>query len=141
MFLGGEYQHALDNKRRVALPARLRGRVRRFILTRGFEQCLNLYTEEAWSTLRHKLENLPVPDKSQARAFKRLLISGATLSEVDGQGRLLVPESLGQFAGIQKDVMVLGMETHIELWALERWTAYRRQAEAFAAQVAAQIDL
>ncbi|MBI4395939.1 MAG: cell division/cell wall cluster transcriptional repressor MraZ, partial [Elusimicrobia bacterium] len=94
-FLGGEFRHTLDGKRRVFLPARLRGSDKRFVLTRGLEGCLSLYTEAAWRRLLEKLQDLPVDNKQQARAFKRLLISGATLAEVDGQGRLLVPESLG----------------------------------------------
>src|SRR5688500_967012 len=129
MFLGGEYRHSLDGKRRVSLPARLRGSVRRFVLTRGLEGCLSLYTEDAWKNLLAKLQNLPVSNKAQARAFRRLLISGAISADVDGQGRLLVPESLGRYAGIGKDVMVLGMETHIEIWAFSAWERYRRRAE------------
>jgi MraZ protein len=141
MFLGGEYQHSLDGKRRVFLPARLRGSVKRFVLTRGLEGCLSLYTEDEWKKTLSKLQGLPVANKSQARAFRRLLISGATSADVDGQGRLLVPESLGRYAGIEKDVMVIGMETHIEIWASEKWARYRRQAEKDAAVIAEQIDL
>ena len=141
MFLGGEYRHALDEKRRVFLPARLRGSVKRFVLARGLEECLSLYTEAAWEKLLSKLQTLPVADKSRARAFRRLLISGATSADVDGQGRLLVPESLGRFAGIVRDVMILGMETHIEIWAVERWRQYRQRAEKEARSIAEQIDL
>jgi MraZ protein len=141
MFLGGEFQHSLDGKRRVSLPARLRGSVRRFVLTRGLEECLSLYTEAAWKTLLSKLQTLPVTDKSQARAFKRLLISGAMQADVDGQGRLLVPDSLGQYAGIRKDVVILGMVTHIEIWSSEKWSQYRASAEKAARAVAEQIDL
>jgi MraZ protein len=141
MFLGGEYQHTLDGKRRVFLPARLRGSEERFVLTRGLEGCISLYTEAAWKKTLEKLQSLPVANKTQARAFKRLLISGATLEDVDGQGRLLVPESLGLYAGIRKDVMVIGMESHIEIWSSERWSKYRKSAEASAARIAEQIDL
>jgi MraZ protein len=141
MFLGGEYRHTLDGKRRVFLPARLRGSERRFVLTRGMEKCLSLYTEGAWKKLLAKLQNLPVANKTQARAFKRLLISGAMLAEVDGQGRLLVPESLGRFAGIRKEVVIIGMDTHIEIWSSEDWNRYRRSAEKEATRIAEQIDL
>lgn len=141
MFLGGEYRHSLDGKRRLFVPARLRGSVRRFVLTRGLEECLSLYTEEAWKKLLSKLQNMPVTNKAQARAFKRLLISGATSADMDGQGRLLVPESLGLYAGIKKDAMILGMETHIEIWSFEKWEIYRRKAEKDARDIAEQIDL
>lgn len=141
MFLGGEFRHSLDDKRRVSLPSRLRGSVKRYVMTRGLEECLSLYTEDAWKTLLSKLQGLPVANKAQARAFRRLLISGATLADVDGQGRLLVPDSLGRYAGIERDVMVLGMETHIEIWAFEKWEQYRRKAEQEARAVAEQIDL
>src|SRR5688572_571211 len=141
MFLGGEYQHNLDGKRRVFIPARLRGSVKSFVLTRGLEGCLSLYTEDSWKRLLGKLQDLPVANKTQARAFKRLLISGATLADVDGQGRLLVPESLGQYAGIKRDVMIIGMDSHIEIWSRERWEKYRRAAEKDAASIAQQVDL
>ncbi|HMU96547.1 MAG TPA: division/cell wall cluster transcriptional repressor MraZ [Elusimicrobiota bacterium] len=141
MFLGGEYRHGLDEKRRLALPARLRQNIRRFVLTRGLEGCLSLYTEAEWKKLLSKLDALPVSNKAHARAFKRLLISGAILSDVDGQGRLLVPESLGRYAGITRNVTVVGMESRIELWSSERWEQYRRNAEKSAAKIAAEIDL
>jgi len=141
MFLGGEYEHSLDGKRRVILPARLRGDEKTFVLTRGLEGCLSLYTEGAWKKTLEKLQNLPVANKSQARAFRRLLLSGAMSADVDGQGRLLVPESLGQFAGIKRNVRIIGLETHIEVWAAERWLKYRRSAEKDAARIAEQIDL
>ena len=141
MFLGGEFRHGLDGKRRVFLPARLRGSVKRFVLARGLEECLSLYTEDAWRKLLSKLQDLPVSNKSQARAFRRLLISGAMSADVDGQGRLLVPESLGRYAGIRKDVMILGMETHIEIWSFEKWGEYRRKAERDVRSIAEQIDL
>jgi MraZ protein len=140
MFLGGEFRHGLDGKRRVFLPARLRGSVRRFVLARGLEECLSLYTEDAWRKLLSKLQDLPVSNKSQARAFRRLLISGAMSADVDGQGRLLVPESLGRYAGIRKDVMILGMETHIEIWSYEKWERYRRKAEKGVRSIAEQVD-
>jgi MraZ protein len=141
LFLSGEHRHGLDDKRRLALPARLRQNVRRFILARGLEGCLSLYTEAEWKKLLAKLEGLPVVNKVHARAFKRLLISGAISSDVDGQGRLLVPESLGRYAGIRKDVTVVGMENRIELWSSDRWERYKKRAEKSAALLASEIDL
>jgi MraZ protein len=140
VFLGGEHRHALDAKRRLALPARLRHNIRRYVLTRGLEGCLALYTEAEWKKLLAKLDGMPVSNKADARAFKRLLISGATLEDVDGQGRLLVPESLGQYAGITRAVTIVGMESRIELWSSERWERYRKRAERSAAKIASQID-
>ncbi len=141
IFLGGEFEHALDSKRRVFLPARLRGSHNKFILSRGLEGCLSLYTEDSWKRMLSKLQDLPVSNKAESRAFRRLLISGATSVEADGQGRLLVPESLGRFAGIRKEVMVIGMETHIEIWALEKWNSYRKNAERASAKISKFIDL
>ncbi len=140
-FLSGEHRHGLDEKRRLALPARLRQNQRRWVMARGWEGCLALYTEVEWKKLMAKLDALPVANKVHARAFKRLLISGAILADVDGQGRLLVPESLGLYAGIQKEVTVVGMETRIELWSSERWDRYKKTAEKNAARIAAEIDL
>ncbi|MBP9127183.1 MAG: division/cell wall cluster transcriptional repressor MraZ [Elusimicrobia bacterium] len=141
VFLSGEHRHGLDDKRRLALPARLRQNARRFVMARGWEGCLSLYTEDEWKKLLAKLDGLPVANKVHARAYKRLLISGAMCVDADGQGRLLVPESLGRYAGIQKDVTVVGMENRIELWSSERWASYKRRAEKSAAQIAAHIDL
>ena len=141
MFLSGEHRHGLDDKRRLALPARLRQNVRRFVVARGLEGCLSLYTEAEWKKLLAKLEALPVANKVHARAFKRLLISGAISSDVDGQGRLLVPESLGRYAGIRKEVTVVGMENRIELWSSDRWELYKKRAEKSAALLASEIDL
>ncbi len=141
LFLSGEHHHGLDDKRRLALPARLRQNVRRFVLARGLEGCLSLYTEAEWKKLMLKLDGLPVANKAHARAFKRLLISGAISSDVDGQGRLLVPDSLGRYAGIRKAVTVVGMETRIELWSSERWAQYKKRAEKSAALIASEIDL
>lgn len=141
MFLGGEYRHSLDAKRRLALPSRLRAQLKRFVLARGLEGCLALYTEDEWKKLLSKLDHLPVANKSDARAFKRLLISGAIWGDMDGQGRLLVPESLGRYAGVRKDVTIVGMDSRIELWASERWEQYRKRAEKSAARIAHQVDL
>lgn len=141
LFLSGEHQHGLDDKRRLALPARLRHLVRRFVMARGWEGCLSLYTEAEWKKLLLKLDGLPVSNKVHARAFKRLLISGAICLDVDGQGRLLVPESLGRYAGIRKEVTVVGMENRIELWSSERWEQYKKRAEKSASLIASEIDL
>ncbi|HOW28825.1 MAG TPA: division/cell wall cluster transcriptional repressor MraZ [Elusimicrobiota bacterium] len=141
MFLGGEYSHNIDGKRRLFIPVRLRGDQKRFILARGLEGCLSLYTMSAWEKLSHKLEVLPVTDKAQARAFRRLLISGAVPAEIDAQGRLLVPESLGTFAGIRRDVIVIGVDTHIEIWAADRWRKYRQVAEKTFSKISDQIEI
>ena len=108
MILTGEYRHSLDGKRRLFIPSKLR-KVKRFVLTRGLGGCLALYPEQEWLKLSEKLNSIPVRNKSQARAFKRIFISGAVIEDTDTQGRLLIPENLGDFAEIKKD----GTETLI----------------------------
>lgn len=115
----GEYQHSLDPKGRVNFPARLReGLGARFIITKGLDNCLFVYSEEEWKVLEDKIRALPV---SKARSLQRFLFAGAVDVEPDKQGRVLIPANLREYAGLTKDVMVIGASVRAEIWDKDKW--------------------
>lgn len=124
----GEYQHTLDGKGRVIIPSRLRdGLGERFVVTRGLDQCLFVYPSSEWVRLEQKLKQLPFT-KRDSRAFSRLFFSGAMEVETDKQGRVLIPQNLREYAGIEKDVMFIGVSNRVEVWSEEAWKNYFGQA-------------
>lgn len=124
----GEYQHTLDGKGRVIIPSRLRdGLGDRFVVTRGLDQCLFVYPSSEWVRLEQKLKQLPFT-KRDSRAFSRLFFSGAMEVETDRQGRVLIPQNLREYAGIEKDVMFIGVSNRVEVWSEEAWRNYFGQA-------------
>lgn len=128
MFIG-EYSHNLDAKGRLILPAKFRASLgERCITTRGLDHCLFVFPLEEWKVLEQKLRGLPLT-KKEARAFSRFFFSGATECEIDGQGRILIPQSLREYALITREVAVIGVSTRIEIWAGERWDEYCSGAE------------
>jgi MraZ protein len=132
MYLG-TYEHAIDDKGRLFIPAKFReGNEEndgRFILTRGLESCLYLFSPKTFhDILTNKLNNLTVRNQQDARAFKRLLLSGAHDVALDEMGRVLITKTLADHAGLKKDISILGVGERIELWAKDRWKAYSRKA-------------
>lgn len=124
----GEYQHTLDGKGRVIIPSKLRdGLGDRFIITRGLDQCLFVYPNSEWVRLEQKLKQLPFT-KSDSRAFTRLFFSGAMELEADKQGRILIPTNLREYAGIEKEVMFIGVSNRVEVWSEESWKNYFGEA-------------
>lgn len=122
MFLG-EYQHSIDDKGRVIMPARFREQLgSTFIVTRGLDGCLFVYPLDEWVKLAKEVQNLPLA-KKDARAFSRFLFSGAVEVECDKQGRVSIPSLLRDYAGIDKDVVIVGVSERIEIWAAETWSA------------------
>lgn len=123
MFIG-EYQHSLDNKNRMNVPAKLReGLQGRFVITKGLDHCLYVYPINEWEKLEEKLKNLPLTDKN-ARAFVRFFFSGACEIELDKQSRGLIPQNLKEYAKIEKDIVSIGVLTRIEIWSKESWNEY-----------------
>lgn len=115
----GEYQHSLDAKGRVNFPAKLReGLGARFIVTRGLDDCLFVYSEAEWGVLEDKIRALPM---SKARALQRFLFASAVDVEPDKQGRILIPANLRAYAGLDKDIMIIGASVRAEIWNKERW--------------------
>ena len=138
MFLG-RFENRLDDKGRLAMPAKFRARLAEgFVITRGFEGCLTIFPMNEWQALAENLARFPVTDQ-KARALRRVLFAQAADTELDKQGRMLIPEYLREAAGLQADVIVAGMDGYIELWDVERWREVERANEENAAEIAQSL--
>ena len=123
MFIG-EYIHAIDNKNRIIIPSKFREELgNKFIITKGLDGCIYVYTYNEWKLLEEKLVQLPLTSKN-ARAFSRFFFSGANEIELDKQGRALIPQSIMEYAGITKEVVSIGVSNRIEIWSKEKWEGY-----------------
>jgi MraZ protein len=132
MFIG-EYRHTLDEKGRLAIPARLRyskiGEEEVWVATKGFDHCLFVYPKEEWIAIIQKLNDHLTLTKKEDRSFLRMFVSPANEQVVDRQGRIAIPQSLREYAGIQRDVVILGAIKRIEIWSEENWNRYREENE------------
>ncbi len=129
MFLG-EYAHTIDEKGRITLPAKYRADLASgVVVTRGLDKCLFVFPLEEWKKLSDKISALPLTD-GQAREFRRLLFSGATDAELDKQGRVLLPQYLRDYAALDGNVIVAGLNTHMEIWAPDAWNAIRANLDS-----------
>jgi len=138
MFMG-EYQHTIDAKGRLIVPARFReGLGDRFILTKGLDGCLFAYPPQEWTALENKMRSLPFT-RADARAFVRFFFAGACECEVDKQGRILIPASLREYAALEKDVVVIGVSSRVEIWSAARWRDYSAGSAASVEQIAEKI--
>jgi MraZ protein len=117
----GEYSHQLDDKGRLIIPARFRPHlVPRAVLTRGLDHNLVIYPQEAWQSVSDRLNQMPITHPT-ARALRRLLFSGVVEISLDRQGRILIPGFLRDYATLNGEVLIAGMETFIELWEPATW--------------------
>ena len=135
MFIG-EYEHSLDEKKRVSLPKAFRAALgRKVVMTRGLDNCLFVYSRSAWEKVAEKLQSLSFV-QADTRGFSRFMLSGAAEVEVDGAGRILIPEHQKTFAGLQKTIVFAGVSDRVEIWERDRWNTYKtrieRQADALA---------
>lgn len=129
MFIG-EYQHTIDEKGRVAVPAEFRRRLTKgAVVTRGIDNCLFLYTPAEWKKLAQKVMNLPL-GQAKSRAFARLMLAGAHEVSFDNQGRINLPAHLASYARLTKKVVVAGLYNRIELWDAGAWEEYKKKAES-----------
>mgnify|MGYP000908858390 FL=1 len=127
MFIG-EYQHTIDPKGRVILPAKFREELgEKFVVTKGLDHCLFVYPNGEWSNLEKKLRTLPLTSKD-ARAFIRFFFAGAAECGVDKQGRILIPANLRQHADLNKELAIIGVSTRIEIWDRDAWDAYNNES-------------
>jgi MraZ protein len=135
----GEYRHAVDVKGRIAVPARFRAQLDGgAVVARWLDTCLAIFPMSAWEELSAKVGSLPMTD-SNARLLQRQLFAGAFETELDRQGRVLVPQGLRAFAGLEGEAMVLGSRDHAEIWAPARWDTYSESLDdpdAFAQAIA-----
>lgn len=123
MFIG-EYQHTLDTKGRIIIPSKFREELgEEFVITKGLDNCLFVYPKDEWKVLEDKLKTLPLTHKD-ARAFVRFFFSGASESILDKQGRVLIPANLREHSKIDKDAVVIGVSTRLEIWSKEEWEGY-----------------
>lgn len=128
MFIG-EFEHTLDNKRRLAMPYRFRRALGKgAVITRGLEQNLVVYPRDEWEKLANKLAALPSFDKS-VREFQRLIFSGAAEVEFDRAGRMLIPGFLVEYASLKAQVIVVGLHSKIEVWGKQSWDKVKKAGD------------
>ncbi|HEY8530186.1 MAG TPA: division/cell wall cluster transcriptional repressor MraZ [Paenibacillaceae bacterium] len=138
MFLG-EYQHTIDEKGRITIPAKFREALgAEFVVTRGLDSCLFVYPMDEWKALEQRLKSLPMM-KSDARAFARLFFSGASVCEWDRQGRINVPAHLREYARLEKDCVVIGVSNRVEIWDKATWDSYTAGAQASFGEIAEKL--
>ena len=117
----GEYEHSLDAKGRLIMPSKLRDDIgEKFIITKGLDGCLFAFSIEEWKIFEQKLRSLPISN-NDARAFSRFFFAGAMDCEIDKQGRFLISSNLRDFAGLTKEVVIVGMDSRIEIWSKDKW--------------------
>ncbi len=129
MLLTGTHPRTLDDKKRLALPKRIRehlGEVEQMFVTPGPDQCLWIFTQAGLEKLAEKLDQAPATD-AEARVFRRLFFAQMEAVDIDGSGRVLVPDRLATFGGLQRDVVLIGVRDHLELWDSGRWQQYLDQ--------------
>lgn len=117
----GEYNHTIDTKGRLIIPSKFREALgEEFVVTKGLDGCLFVYDNKEWAAFEEKLKSLPLTNKD-ARQFVRFFLAGAAMAEVDKQGRILVPSVLREFAALEKEVVLIGVASRVEIWSKERW--------------------
>ncbi|MBN1333122.1 MAG: division/cell wall cluster transcriptional repressor MraZ [Synergistales bacterium] len=122
--LVGTYEHKLDSKGRVVLPARFRQELSSGVVcTIGIDKCISLYSMDKWERVLEKLQQLPF-SKGRSRDLMRLMLSSASELQIDNAGRILVPPFLRSHAGLEQDISLIGVNDHIELWNSENWNSY-----------------
>ena len=123
MFIG-EYHHTIDEKGRLIIPSKFREELgEKFIITRGIENCLFVYSLSSWEKITQRLESLPFT-KKDARQFVRFFLSGATTAEFDKQGRVNITSPLISYAKLQKECVVIGTGDRLEIWSQDDWNDF-----------------
>jgi MraZ protein len=138
MFIG-EHQHNIDPKKRLALPSKFRKELgNSVVVTRGLDKCLFVYPANVWKEIAEKLSAFPMGE-STTRSFVRMMLSGASDVDVDSQGRILLPDYLKEYAGLDKNVTVAGLFNRLEIWDEVKWKTYREKAEQNTDEIAEQL--
>ena len=137
----GEYEHSLDVKGRLILPAKIREDMGdKFIVTKGIDGCLFGFSQNEWTNFEEKLKTLPLTNKN-ARDFVRFFLSGATECEIDKQGRFLITSNLREYATLEKDAIIIGVGTRIEIWNREKWKSYNSDENISADEIAENMTM
>lgn len=139
----GEYEHGMDKKGRLIIPSKFRESfkeygVEKFYITRGLDKCLFMFTESEWKSQESKFKSISFT-KAEARKFNRLYFSGASDIECDKQGRILIPKYLKDYAGIKRDVMIVGVSSRIEIWSKEAWQSYYNNSKESFEEIAEKL--
>lgn len=139
MFIG-EFEHSIDEKGRVSLPAKFRGRLASgCVVTRGLDRCLWVYPNEDFQDLAEKIAELPITQKN-ARSFSRLMLAGATDANIDRVGRINIPAYLRKYATLKKEVVIVGIYNRIEIWPKADWDKFKTEMEDNNAEVAENLS-
>lgn len=140
MFIG-EYEHSIDTKGRITMPAKLKLEIgEKFVITKGLDGCLFVYSQEEWTNFEEKLKTLPLTNKN-ARDFVRFFLSGAIECELDKQGRFLITSNLRDYATLEKEVVIIGVGTRLEIWNKEKWKKYSSDENISADEIAENMTI
>jgi len=139
----GEYEHSLDQKGRLIIPSRIReamkhGGVTGFMITRGLDECLFLFSLQQWQAHEKRLASLPI-EKSNARRFTRMFFSSASECWPDRQGRIVIPPNLREHAHIERDVVIIGVHGRLEIWDKARWEVFSKKSKEAYEEIAEQL--
>jgi len=135
----GEYQHTVDEKGRIAVPAKFRKSLSGgVVVTRGLDACLYLYPLDEWTKLAEKLAHLSITH-ADSRAFSRVMLAGASHADIDSQGRILLPDYLRQFANIRTKAVIAGLYNRAEIWDEERWREYQGRINGKTEEIAERL--
>lgn len=138
MFIG-EYNHNLDDKGRLAIPAKFRAILKKgAVVTKGLDNCLFLYSKEQFETMAKKFAALPL-SQAKARAFSRHMLAGAMDLEFDNQGRVTLPEYLRKFSDLKRSVIIAGLYNHLEIWDEAAWSRYKAESERNSNTIAEEL--
>ncbi len=138
MFIG-EYNHNLDDKGRLAIPAKFRAILKKgAVVTKGLDNCLFLYSKEQFKEIAQKFAALPI-SQAKARAFARHMLAGAMDVEFDNQGRVTLPEYLRKFSSLKKSIIITGLYNHLEIWDEEAWNSYKSDSERNSNAIAEEL--
>lgn len=137
MFIG-QYHHNLDDKGRLTIPSKIRYELKdNFIVTRGLDGCLFIYPNSTWQNIMSKYENLP--NTKDTRNFMRFFLSSASITNVDKQGRINIPEILLNYADITKECVIIGVGDRVEIWSLNHWNNFIKENENNLSKIADNI--
>ncbi|HZJ85125.1 MAG TPA: division/cell wall cluster transcriptional repressor MraZ [Syntrophomonadaceae bacterium] len=138
MFLG-EHQHSLDTKGRITIPSKFRNELGdKFVATKGLDNCIFLYPLSEWQEIEDKLNKLPV-SRADVRSFVRFFFSGAAELEIDKQGRTVIPMNLREYAEIERDTVIIGVGSRIEVWSTGKWAEYNETASSSFEEIAENL--
>ena len=139
MMFMGQFEHSLDEKKRVSLPKQFRAAMgKKIVMTRGLDNCLFVYPKGAWEKVAAKLQQLSFA-QADMRGFNRFILSGAAEVDVDGAGRILIPDHQKIFAGLKKNVVFAGVSDRVEIWDKDRWNIFKSRFEKNADALAEKL--